>query len=524
MISRRERSQEYKFVRDVTPSWTRLQRIPTTINNSTNRLEFETDNPIPGSLLSSRAYVKWTVAVTRFEEDAKGQDVAAVFPPLPERSSLYLKPGNLLSNCCTRSSVSLNGYGFEDREARYWNKRTEQMNLTRTDMESTYTTSGAPWPMYNGSYDENYLLIHLGGGESRGDASINTAMDLAWRYVGDASVNGSAVAVFEFLDYLWMPPFNPYYDVQNRLTEGSWYRRMSNQIPYVRDVKVNMDLSNIAANLILYGYSVRTNGAGAFTVSIGNATIQSADLVLEWIVPQTIDRLPAQVKIPTWEIKPRLFPINNGVLVQDTLAVPVGPTFTVDTGFITLHQVPSYILIAAVRDKDAANYVCVPLRTEDTLAGGGNVELNKSFNSWEPAMRIRSLSILVNVNNQKVNTDWDERDIYSTTAKNCRKMPYSFFAWEGGAGQYARQPSQAFALFRPDDLSIPKSTGTLQHNFTMRIETTLAASTGFSKDGDLTEAVGDYFYQLMVAPIFAEDWIAFHRNGVVEKRLRTKFI
>ena len=730
MLSERLESSKYDFSPDINPKWTRIQRVPGQWSNtSQGKLSFSLDSPIPGALLSSRAYIKWGLRTNRTEEDAKGEPESQDFPNF-DQMSLLLKTGSLLANSCTNATVSINGYPFNYKDSHIWSKHMGHMHYTRDQLETLYSTSGGPYPLNIGAYDNqmnlgtlgttfsdipltdlgfvagggnsqvrvlsdtdivtssgvrgfdiavgventveytvltNILEFAAGGGSpvnvvnlpsgfggslkegdimtftnigattfevvsvlsitevlvravsgdvgpfdlsatdtylrnqetariqfgeggsgipinlaitqrfqlndiifltgigsfrvigfsgrdelivgnidmvgtsarvvdaldtvtrqdevSRQDDPIDKAVDSAFRNYrrntfAAATADEKQRADFEFLDFLWIGPFNPFYDTQDELPKNSWYKRMSNQIPYVSQLSVDLTLKDLSANSLLFPFSIRTGDDGAFEVLLSTEDIINPELVVEWIVPKFPESIPKSVEIPSWDIKTYSFPVNDGNVLAD--ANPTGPTVSVDTDFIYIHQVPSFLLLFATRDKDSTDYVCVPQFTSNSTAEGGDPVFSNTRNSWEPNMIMSNTRIELNVNNTKVNTTWDTRDLYTTTARNCKQIPFDFTSYLGGPGQYNHKPCNFFTLLRPDDLSIKIPPGQIRTQFAIRVTTDLTTATGYWKQGQ-DDVIGSYRYKFHVVPIFSEDFITLSKDKV-EKRRKVQFV
>ena len=525
MLSDRLKETTYNFMPDINPAWTRIQRVPGVLTG--NHMKFDARRPIPRSFLSSRAYIKWTVNITKLEGTGNAFNPANFFTF--DDQAIFLKPFMLLANSTKTATLKLNGYGMTYNEPQFWSKYLGHMFATRQDYEGGFTTSGAPMPKFTGAYNFEFLNFTQGAanpGTNRTDPNIDVALDMAYqRYKSGVDEDAKQTennADFDFLDPLYFGIFNPFYDTKGTLPETSWYKNTSNTIPYIHELELDITLHSIAANCLQFAFGQKAD-AVLNECRLGQESLVTAELVLEWIVPHEPVKLPPTIDIPSWEVDFKSFEINNGAPILDVFDVGV-PT-SISTPYIHYHQVPSWILIAGVRDKNKPNYLCSAIRTNNAAATQGVFSRDK--NSWEPSLKFDDITITVDVNNRKVDTNWDSRDIFSITKRNCNKLPFNYSSFLGGNKQYSEQPGNSFLLLRPDDLSIKQSTGVLRRDFTLQIDANLRTSTGYSISGGVgagNALLGNYEYTLMVVTFYDQTLITLGKERKVEKRLFTQFI
>ena len=516
LFSKRTMSSEYEFMPDILPRWSRIQRVQAVITDSGNTINFRARRPIPRSFLLSKAHIEWTFNVLHLENAAL-QNFGSF-----DQQAIMTKEYSLLSQCTRQAKLVLNGYGFIYKQARYWGKYLGHMFSTNDEIRRLFSTSGGGFEQAVGAYGDNFLSrVNAGGlaGTSRTDPILDERLNQAWDQYGAAAQAPPANnATFTFRDYLDFGIFNPLYDVKDKLPDSCWYKHMSNLVPYVHQIEVELQLDNLAANSLLFPYAKRTNvGVGAVPVDLVDNGIVSAELVLTWVVAE--GAIPRTIAIPSWSVDVREFDINNANPIADVFFA--NQTALFDTQIIHYHQTPTYLLLFASRDKDDPDYVCRAHIASDNSDGTVNVLVSDDENSYEPALRFPQLTVAVNVNNQLVNTDWTETELYNTTAANCRAIPISLGAWVGGSQQYANHAGQTFCLFRPDDLSIDTSPGIITRDFTVQLRGTVRTSTGFGKQG---QNVSTLAYKLFVVSFYGQDLITLDRERRVEKRLRTQFV
>ena len=507
------RENTYQFVPEFKPEWTRKQRIKGVVSGDS--YSFIALRPIPRSLLSARAYIKWSFQVQRKEAGA----------PVNYRTFnqevIQMKEFMLMANSTKNISININGYGMVYQEPRYWSKMIGRMFANNRDRQTYFTTSGAPPISGEGAYSNQGLNVDDAGaplpGVHRNDDNLETAMDLAWvQYQIATSGAPSNTATFTVVEPLYAGPFNPFFDTKS---EG-WYKRLSNTIPYVHQLEVHILTSNHITNCLQIPYSLST---ATFDEPITYEPIgtPTAELVLEWIVPPVDIKLPFRIDIPSWEIDHRIFSVNGGNFIADSIFTP--PITPIDTLELHLNQVPTWIILFASRNKDDGAYSARALFT-DTDGAGTNGTDNPEVNSYEPAMVISDLQITTDINNRYVTTEYNTRELYNITAKNSCSIPGDYASFLGGNSKYGSSPSMCYVALTSDDLSIKYSTGTKRNQFTLQIEANLTTATGFNRQRSNDGALGNYPYLFHVALVYAEDFITLSKDRKVEKRLHTQFV
>lgn len=533
MVSNKQESNTFNFMPDIDPEWTRIQRIQGVVSDRS--MSFESLRPIPRALLSSRAYIKWTYEI-EMGEGLPGNILVSNFLENDEQL-MYMKPFMLLANCTNSLTLSLNGYGMTYREPKYWSKYIGLTQAKMAHYKSLFGSAGAPIPTFSGAYNFAYLNTNEAGqnpGSERQDVNISIASDMAFEnykdVVEEGVIPGGPIATFSFTEPLYFGPFNPFFSVNQELRNDSWYKRLSNTIPYVHQLQLDINLGNIEAGTTQFGFRARIGPAAGNISALINGRVLSSELVLEWVVPKPSLILQPKIDIPSWEIDTKFFAINDGNVLNDTiLGRADGNTTQITTDFIHYRQIPSFILIAGVRDKDVPEYRCESIVNSDNLDGTVNQVFRFDTCSWEPSLQFDNITLTVDVNNRFIDNRFNTQELFLLTSKNCKDLPFNFQTFIGGNRQYSVQPGNSFIFLKPDDISIKQSTGRRRNDFTLQIDSTLRTRTGFSIGattgvGATADTTGNYVYKLMVCTIYNQNFITLGKDRKVEKRTVSQFI
>ena len=232
--SEKLRFKEYDFIADDNPERTITQRVKGTV--STNTASFQTQPTIPNLLLSSKAFIKWSFSMTKKKNSV---------PPVDENFSLkdvnasgdiiVMKPFMAMANCTTQVKLSINGHGIVYTNPRDWQKYMGMLFCPNDYLEKYFSTAGGLFTMNRGAYD-----IDTGDSDqnlgSDGDPNLDKSADLTFQnYANEVDID--ATTIIEFYEPLYVGPFNWGYDIKDSLPKNFWGKKMSNLIPYVRDLK-----------------------------------------------------------------------------------------------------------------------------------------------------------------------------------------------------------------------------------------------------------------------------------------------
>lgn len=527
--------KEYDFIADENPEQIVRQRVKGSITGTS--AFFSTQPTMPNMLLSAKAYIKWTFSMTKKKNaiPAVDENFGIKNSPFTQGDVIVMKPFMCIANATKQIRLSINGSGIVYNEPRYWQKYMGQLFCPNNYLEKYYSTSGGLFTMNRGSYTLSTGLSDTPNG-SDGDPNLDKSADLSFQNYTD-QVEAGATSNVDFIEPLYIGPFNWAYDIKDSLPKNYWGSKMSNLIPYVRDMNYTVLLDKLTANCFYYLYG-RTSGAGFEVLELVSNGLTSAELVLEWIKPKdlTINELtpypnihniastqipfdnkkvgiPDEVKLQSWYLDHKQFVVNNGNVVISEVT-----NTTLDIPVIHIYQVPSFILMFATVDKDNASYRCLSVLRSDNVAGSTAQSLD--VNSLETNAEITTLNIQINADKDRISTRYSSRELYNLTLKNAKKdYPYDFSKYIGGFQRQANYPGNMCVLLSSDDLNITKTTGRLTRDFTFQATVDLLGHGGHHvKNND-----GSFRYRFHLIFLYDKYYMKINKNGRVEYRYESVY-
>ena len=405
------------------------------------------------------------------------------------------------------------------------------------DIKKYFSTAGAPFPSSSGAYLQDVPFIDLANGAD-GDEEFDAAADLTFeQYQNQAGASG--VATVEFYEPIYVGPFNWGYDIKERLPDKFWGKKMSNLIPYVRDMEYRVTVDKLTANCFYYHYG-QTSGPNFDDIFLGETNMDSAELVLEWVKPKdlkisyekpypnihgigttmldstsNIVSIPQEVKLQSWYHQHHNFAILDNA---GNVVLADGLNATVNIPVIHMYQVPTYVLMFATVDKDHDDYIAFAATTSDNA--GGNNGTNFNFNSIESNPFIISLNIDINSDKQTIDTRYETRELYNITLKNSKKdYPHDYAKYIGGRSRRASYPGNMCVLFSSEDLNIPMTTGRLTTDFTFAAVVRLRARTGHY----IKNSFSDLAYRLHVFFLYDKYYMKINSRGDVDWRYESVY-
>lgn len=522
---------DYVFIGDDNPE--RIYRQRTTGKTSGVRLSFRTQPPIPNLLLSSKAYIKYTFTLTKLKDEfpAVPENFEITFDGVTNGDVILTKPFMAIANATTEASLSINGKGITYRDPRYWQKYMGQLFCPEEDIKKYFSTCGGSFPENSGAYEETLPFIDIPNGSS-GDNGFDAAADQTFEQYVNA-VGAVSNTQINFYEPLYIGPFNWGFDIKDRLPKHFWGAKMSNLIPYVRDINYEIVVNKLAANCFYYHYG--QTSVGFEPVFLVSSEFSNAELVLQWIKPKDLKieyekpfsnihgigstmynytsmTIPSEVKLQSWNLNHKTYPVNSGNILNDGAAAVV--TIPVENTY----QIPSYILMFATTDKDNENYQAFAATFSDNI--GANPGTSFDVTSLEANPVMTALSIDINTDKDTINNRYDSRELYNITLKNSKKdYPYDFAKYLGGRQRRANYPGQMCVLLSPEDLNIPMTTGRLNTDFTFAARINLRAETGHYIKGSAANLV----YRFHVIFLYDKYYMSINNKGEVDYRYESVY-
>ena len=343
---------------------------------------------------------------------------------------------------------------------------------------------------------------------------------------------GQTTSTFNYTEPLNFGPFNALADYGvGEIYKGAWNLRQSPLIPFVRELELNMDFRDIAANSLIYAYGRSNTGGNDRECQLRDIQIVSAELILIWVKPrdEVLLNMPNRVRIQSWMYDHRQFDlgtVNNGANVVSS------------ENNIYTQQVPSYLLYYGMVDKDGPSYLCRAVNT-DSDGLGGDQQVSVDVNSVETGMFPLAVgtgaSFILRSNTLGGDDILDQRynakELYRLTLKNSMSnFPYSETKFRGLQvvnNMVATYPSQFYILLGEQELnSFFIRKGQLQVSNVMDYNSTLVALDGYSIPkiiGPNTFDGGNKDYRLHIFYIYDRFYIELDNDGFVDSKFDSAF-
>lgn len=521
-----QKPQEYWTLDDKWPEYRFVQRIPSSTRTPT-QLSFSAKSVDPNLFLRSKAVLKLQVSIQNEELDEK--DLSFVInDPINADSVIYKKPGTLIANSMTNISLQINNIKVELRQPRYWQKYTTNQHAGKEIIENYFSTSGSSFPDWTGATDVNSGYpseTSLDNARIIGDRGINEAADAVFQ---DTGLVPGAQSIIPYTETLNIGCFNYLDDIDSKdIKNKSWYGKMTKLIPYVKQLRLDIALDDIAANSLVYLYSRRTIAivpqprVSRLTI----ADIVSAELVIEWVKPrrEKLISLPPKVKIQSFFVDHREFAMNDGNVISD------GNSSSVDIQNLVLHQVPSYIIIYATVDKDSPNYQCISITSSRDIAGLDK-GVSEDNNSMESNLQLVDGTFQLRTNSMGgdtvISTEYSNRELYRITKKNSIKdSPWSFRQWTGGDSRESIYPPNTVVILGEHELrSFFVRKGQTVQSISLDFSANFTSKEGFGVRGSQLAIGGDKVYKLMIDFIYDRYFLQLDNCGNTYSGFDAKFL
>ncbi len=365
-------------------------------------------------------------------------------------------------------------------------------------------------------------------GGYQGDDGRETSYAEAFRDVN----LGQTTSTFNYTEALNFGPFNALADYgPGEIYKGAWNLRQSPLIPFVRELELNMDFNDIAANSLIYAYGRSSNAAEDIECQLRDVSIVTAELILIWVKPrdEVLLNMPNRVKIQSWQYDHKQFDlgvVNNGANVISS------------ENNIYTQQVPSYLLYYAMIDKSSTSYLCRAVNTDSDGLGSDqviSVDVNSVETHMFPLAVGEGASFILRSNTLGGDDILDQRynakELYRLTLKNSMSnFPWGetkFRGLQDVNDMIATYPSQFYILLGEQELnSFFIRKGQLQVSNVMNYNATLVASDGYSipkSIGPNDFNGGNKNYRLHIFYIYDRYFLELDQDGFVDSRFDSQF-
>ncbi len=362
-----------------------------------------------------------------------------------------------------------------------------------------------------------------------GDDGRQIAYDETFRDINVGATNSA----FNFTEPLSFGPFNHLADYESgEIYKNCWNLKQSKLIPYIRELELNLEYRDIAANALIYSYG-RNSNVAARECQLVDINIVSAELVLFWVKPrdELLVNMPRCVRIQSWMYEHKQFDL--GVVNNEANVVSAENN-------IYTEQVPSYLMYFAMVDKDSAGYVCRAVNTDGDNAGRLPI-INITNNSVEAGMHIlpldgsRGSDFTLRSNtlggDDILDIRYNQKELYRIMLKNSvSDFPYSETKFRGllVANQLtATYPSQFYIFLGEQELnSFFIRKGQLQVSNVMNFNSTLVAEDGYSISKGIQQGAfngGNKTYALHIFYIYDRFYIQLDDDGFVDSKFDSSF-
>ncbi len=269
-----------------------------------------------------------------------------------------------------------------------------------------------------------------------------------------------------------------------------------------------------------------------------DVSIESAELVLTWVKPQLAIRaaIPPTIKMQSWFVDHKSFTLFNETDGATTLPY-VGGSTVIDIQNLNIHQIPTYMIMYATVDKDAEEYACNAVNTDDDGAAGNQV-ISIDLNSMESNLIPDDDGIDIRINvlggDTLLDKNYNLDELFRFTAKNC----HTDFPWDKNKfigkeendipNKYASYPSTFFVVLGEDDLNsyfVRKGQTVRDVVFTIKTRMLNADGYGIALDNtDFGADGGQKTYKFHIEFVYDRYYYTLDNCGNVYTKLDAKFL
>jgi len=433
-------------------------------NISPSNAQWTITSPNKRSYLLSYAVVNWMPTIElRREDNATARNWGVINP------AVSFKPGLAFANAMSSVTLSVNGTTLTLSQPRRFMEGLTMSNVNAEEcakcFESGYPESmGGIVPvnrpgLFNLELDPDKQFAR---NEQNFDNKLLRAQGVnAYGAFSSTALSGNN----GIQEPLIVPPFNPFAKLKSGMPSYSWFSKMSDVIPNIDRLELDIQFQNLAASLMYFRYYqalINNNEEGNLAV-----TSLAADLKLYWYEVPVNTSIPRSVDLNTWNVREY---IKNFTAVR----APQAAEPTIQSDLIQLNSTPTLIMIHAEYNKDSVLYRSRAAAQDDDLSGANP---KKVSSSWDAMPEITSLEILLGDRPNVISTNFTQKELYYLTQKNSKApFPYTFNDWRGKArwslanggalapAAYNTDASKCIALIRPKDIAEKISDGVFAPN------------------------------------------------------------
>jgi len=279
---------------NINPSSVFYQRVSSRNVSNTN-CEFTVSSPNRRSYLLAHSCVEWEITHTNSRASfAAGppptQAVGVALDYGNSRPLISLKPVLPMANSFSSVTVSINGSTTTVSQPRRYQSCLNQL-LVNKEEAACYYESGYPNDM-GGGWDINNPALTPGAGGNVDASWYKNQLDYCQRLLKGTDSTSTQQIRFglagsnnnlpiTITEPLCCPPFNEYALVKHNMPDWSPYYRMSDCIPSVDRLEVQIQMQNLAASIIEQQYGMNPNAAEKVNQVIAPNQVQ-ATLLLYW--------------------------------------------------------------------------------------------------------------------------------------------------------------------------------------------------------------------------------------------------
>lgn len=468
--------RQYVASLNLNPDNVFYQRIQSN-NVSTSGAQWSITSPNKRSVLLSYACVEYEAKIERRQADGV---TAQAFDDAGDQISF--KPLLPFTNAMTSQTISINGNSLTLSQPRRFSEPFSRMCVSRDQSRTCYETGwwhnsgGAACTNSAGNYaSHSYHDEGLDQNEASMKRKLLEASGATVPF--GATLNAANSLVISHQEPLIVAPFNPFAVVKG-VPSYLPFGNMSPVIPNIDRIEVDIQFNSdkLAAGTMFYRY------AHADTVNEVKRLVVTnldANLLLYWYELPYQMSIPRSVDLQTYNLREFQSPAvtnTNGV---------IGLRQSV-TDLIQLRSVPTFIVLHARRDQNAASYLCESLSSDDNYFGDDSkgstndagLPIDHPNNSIDTMLEIVQLEVILGNRPNVISASFSQRELYQLTLKNCCEgFSVDYVDWRGAyapntiltandgtvgpkpTGLYTAQSPKCFICLRPKDIAEKVSDG-----------------------------------------------------------------